>query len=72
MNVSSVRIYIRTTLGYPTQFLISGKLKMKDSEYHTSVLHDEMNFYWAGIEFKYQDEPISFSIYNTDSFELKI
>ena len=55
MNISSVRIYIGTTMGYPTQFSVSGKLKKKDLEYHTSVLHDEINFYLSGIEFKYQD-----------------
>ena len=35
-------------------------LKKKDLEHHTSVLHDEINFAWSGIEFKYQNEPIFF------------
>ena len=59
-NVSSVRIYIVTTMCYPTQFSMSGKLKKKDLEYHTLVLHDEINFDWSWLEFKYQDEPIFF------------
>ena len=59
-NVSSVRIYIRTTMGYPTQFSMSEKLKKEGIEYHTSILHDEINFDWYGMEFKYQDKPIFF------------
>ena len=38
-NVSSVRKYIRTTMGYLTQFSmgkLSGKLKKKGLEYHNS------------------------------------
>ena len=58
-NVSSVRIYIGTTMGYPTQFSMIGKLnKEGDIEYNTSVLNDEINFDWSRMEFKYQDEPI--------------
>ena len=38
-NVNSIRIYIGTTMGYPTQFFLSGKLK-GDIEYHTFILHD--------------------------------
>ena len=66
-NVSSVRVYIGTTMGYPTQFSMNGKLKKKDLEYHILVLHDEINFDWSGIELWYQDEPI-FSPSTTDSF----
>ena len=58
----SVRIYIGTAMGYPTQFSMSGKLKKKYLEYHTSVLHDEINFDWSGIEFDYQDECIFFHL----------
>ena len=54
-------MYIGTAIGYPTQFSPckknSGKIDLK---YHTSVLHDEINFDWSGIEFNYQDEPIFF------------
>ena len=59
-NVSSVRIYIGTTMGYPTLFSISGKLKKKDLKYHNSILHDKIHFDWSGPEFKYQDKPIFF------------
>ena len=59
-NVSSIRIYIGTTMGYPTQFSMNGKLTKGDMEYHTSIFYDEINFDWSKIEFKYQDEPISF------------
>ena len=72
MSVSSARIYNRTTMGYPTQFSMSGKLKKKDLKYYTSVLHDETNFDWSGIYLTYQDEPYIFSIYNTGSFAWKI
>ena len=48
-------------MGYPTQFSMSGKLK-GDIEYHTSILHDEINFDWSKIEFKYQNEPIFFHL----------
>ena len=41
---SNKKIYIGTTMGYPTQFLVSGKLNKEDIEYHTSVLYDEINF----------------------------
>ena len=43
-NVSSLRIYIGTTMGYPTQFSMQGKLNKLDLEYHNSVLHDEIIF----------------------------
>ena len=59
-NTSSIRIYIGTTMGYPTQFSMSGKLTKGDMEYHTSIFYDEINFDWYKIEFKYQDEPIFF------------
>ena len=59
-NVNSTRIYIETTMIYPTQFSMSGKLNKKDIAYHTSVLYDEINFDWSRLEFKYQDEPIFF------------
>ena len=36
-NVSSIRIYIETTMGYPTQFSMSGKLTKGDMKYHTSI-----------------------------------
>ena len=39
---------------------MSGKLTKGDREYHTSIFYDEINFDWSKIEFKYQDEPISF------------
>ena len=61
-NVSSIRIYIVTTMGYPTQFSISGTLTKGDMQYHTSIFYDESNFDWSKIEFKYQDEPISFHL----------
>ena len=60
-NVNAIRIYIGTTMGYPTQFSMSEKLNKGDVEYHTSVLHDEINFDWSTIEFRYQDEPIFFA-----------
>ena len=59
-NVSSIRIYIGTTMGYPTQFSMSGKLTKGDREYHTSIFYDEINFDWSKTEFRYQDEPIFF------------
>ena len=61
-NVSSIRLYIGTTMGYPTQFSMNGKLTKGDMEYHTSILYDEINFNfdWSKIEFRYQDEPIFF------------
>ena len=37
-NVSSIRLYIGTTMGYPTQFFMNGKLTNGDIEYHTSIL----------------------------------
>ena len=40
-------------MGYSTQFSMNGKLKKKDLDYHTSVLHDEINFDWSGIEYEY-------------------
>ena len=54
-NVNSIRIYIGTVMGYPTQLSMSGKLTKSDMKYHTSI-----NFYWSKIQFKYQDEPIFF------------
>ena len=51
-NVNSIKIYIGTTMGYPTQFPMSGKLNKGDIEYHTSMLHDEINFDWSKTEFK--------------------
>ena len=36
-NVSSMRTYIGTTMGYPTLFAMSGKLSKSDMEYHTSI-----------------------------------
>ena len=47
-----------TTMGYPTQFSMTGKLTEDDMEYHTSMLCDEINFDWSEIEFSYQNEPI--------------
>ena len=44
-------------MGYLTQFSMSGKLNMKDIEYHTPVLHDKINLDWSRIEFRYKDEP---------------
>ena len=48
-NVNAIRIYIGTTLGYCTQCSMGGKHNMGDIEYHTSSLHDEMNFNWSRI-----------------------
>ena len=59
-NGNSNRRYIGTAVGYPSQFSISGKFTMGGIEYHISILHDEINFDWSKIEFKYQDEPIFF------------
>ena len=59
-NISSIRLYIGTTMGYPTQFSMTGKLNKGDMEYHTSILYDEINFDWSKIEFRYQNEPIIF------------
>ena len=59
-NVSSIRIYIGTTMGYPAQISMNGKLTKGDMEYHTSIFYDDINFDWSKIEFKYQDEPIFF------------
>ena len=70
-NGNSIRIYIGTTMDYPTQFSMSGKLYKGDIGYHSSILHDEINFDWSKIEFKYEDEPIFF-ICNTGSFAQKI
>ena len=39
---------------------MSGKLTKDDIEYHTSILHDEINFDWSKIEFMHHDEPIFF------------
>ena len=57
-NVSFIRLYIGTTMGYPTQFSMNGKLTKGDMKYHTSILYDEINFDWSKIEFRYQDEPM--------------
>ena len=57
-NVSSVRMHIGTTVSYPLQFPVCGKLIKGGLEYHISVLHDEINFDWSGIKFMYQDKPI--------------
>ena len=43
-NVSSIRLYIGTTMGYPTQFSMNGKLIKGEMKYHTSMLYDEINF----------------------------
>ena len=59
-HVISIRIYIGTTMGYPTQFSMSGKLTKGDIEYNTSILYDEIKFDWSKIECKYQDEPTFF------------
>ena len=42
-NVSSLRIYIGTTMGYPTQFSMTGKLTKGDIEYHISILYDKIH-----------------------------
>ena len=42
-DVNSIRIYIGTTMGYPTQFSISRNLTKGGLEYHISILHDEIN-----------------------------
>ena len=47
-------------MAYSTQFSMSGKHNKGDIEYHTCILHDEINFDWSKMEFKYQDEPIFF------------
>ena len=67
INVSSIRIYIGTTMGYPTQYSMSGKLTKGDIKYHSSIFYYEINFDWSKIEFRYQDEPI-FSISYTGPF----
>ena len=59
-SISSIRLYIGTTMGYPTQFSMTGKLTKGDIEYHTSILYDEINFDWSKIDFRYQNEPIFF------------
>ena len=38
------------------------KLNTEDIEYHIPILHDELNFDWSTVEFKYQDEPIFFHL----------
>ena len=50
---------------------MSGKHNKGDIEYHTSVLHEEINFDWTRIEFKYQDGSI-FCICNTGPFAWRI
>ena len=37
INVSSIQIYIGTTMGYPTHFSMSGKLTKGEMEYDTSI-----------------------------------
>ena len=59
-NVCSIRIYIGTTMGYPTQLSISGRLTKGIIECHTSILYDELNFDWSKKELKFQEEPIFF------------
>ena len=59
-NISSIRLYIGTTMGYPTKFSMNGKLTKGYMEYHTSILYDEIIFDWSKIELRYQDEPIFF------------
>ena len=59
-NISSIRIYIGTTMGYPTQFSMTGKLTKGDMEYHTPILYDEIHFHWSKIELRYQNEPTFF------------
>ena len=59
-NVSFIRIFIGTRMGYPTQFSMNGKLTKGDIEYYTSILYDEINFDWPKIEFKYQEKTIFF------------
>ena len=46
-NVSSIRLYTGTTMGYPTQFSMNRKLTKGDMEYHTSILYDEINIDWS-------------------------
>ena len=46
-NVSSIRIYIGTTMGYPTQFSMSGEFTKGDMEYYTFIFCDEINFDWS-------------------------
>ena len=55
-NISSIRIYLGTRMGYPTQFSMSGKLTKADIEYHTSILYEEINLDLSGTEFKHQEE----------------
>ena len=50
-NVNSIRIHIGTTMGYPTQFSMSGNLTKGNIEYQTTILHDKINFNWSKIEF---------------------
>ena len=45
-----MRIYFGTAMGYPIQELMSGKFKKRGLKCHTSVLHDEINFDWSGID----------------------
>ena len=59
-KVNSIRIYIRTTVGYLTKFSMNGKLTKNDIEYCTPIFYDKINFDWSKIEFRYQDEPIFF------------
>ena len=59
-NISSIRLYIGTTTGYPTQFSMTGKLTKGDMKYHTSILYGEIDFDSSKIEFRYQNKPIFF------------
>ena len=52
-NVSSIRLYIGTTMDYPIQFSMNGILTKGDMEYHTSILYAEINFDWSKIESRY-------------------
>ena len=47
-------------MGYPTQLSVSGNIEKRDLEYKASVLLDEINFDWSGIEFKCKHEPLIF------------
>ena len=44
-NVNSIRIHIGTTMGYPTQFSMSGKHNKGDREYHTITIMITINLF---------------------------
>ena len=46
-NASSIKIYIGTTMGYPTQCSRSGKLTKGNMEYHTSIFYEEIMCDWS-------------------------